>query len=135
VLKINGLSVCNQILCPWKHQVNAFFAFDRNRDGKTDLSSPDPVLSSLPFIAGADVFIPASSPPTGTTSFQLKSRGAGPVRTLNVPNWDSVQNAVTIQWKDFEWPAAAPRKNTRVPHSGGGPACRESGHDRDCDHD
>jgi hypothetical protein len=96
--------VCNKVLCPWKQQVNAFFAFDRNRDGKTDLSSPDPVLSNLPFIAGADVFIPASSPATGTTSFQLRSRGAGPVRTLKIPNWDSVGDAVTIQWQDFERP-------------------------------
>jgi hypothetical protein len=103
-LKINGLRVCNKVLCPWKQQVNAFFAFDRNRDGKTDLSSPDPVLSNLPFIAGADVFIPASSPANGTTSFQLRSRGAGPVRTLKVPNWDSVGDAVTIQWQDFERP-------------------------------
>jgi pimeloyl-ACP methyl ester carboxylesterase len=102
VLRINGLSVCTKVLCPWTQQVNAFFAFDRNRDGKTDLSSPDPVLSSLPFITGADVFIPASTPPTGTTSFQLRSRGAGPLRTLKVPNWDSVQHAVTIQWYDFE---------------------------------
>lgn len=104
VLRINGVRVCNEILCPWKHQVNAFFAFDRNRDRKTDLSSPDPVLSSLPFIAGADVFIPASTPATGTTTFQLRSRGAGPLRTLKIPNWDSVRDAVTIQWRDFERP-------------------------------
>jgi triacylglycerol esterase/lipase EstA (alpha/beta hydrolase family) len=102
VLRINGLSVCNAVLCPWKHQTNAFFAFDRNRDGKTDLSTPDPVLSSLPFITGADVFIPASTPATGTTTFQLRSRGAGPVRTLKIPNWDSTTDAVTILWRDFE---------------------------------
>jgi hypothetical protein len=102
VLKINGLSVCTATLCPWKHQTNAFFAFDRNRDGKTDLGTPDPVLSNLPFITGADVFIPASMPPKGTTTFQLRSRAAGPVRTLKIPNWDSVTDAVTIQWRDFE---------------------------------
>ncbi len=99
---INGLNVCTPGLCPISKQVNAFFAFDRNRDGQTDLSSPDPVLSQLPFIQGADVFMPASSPPNGTTSFQLISRGAGPTRTLNVPNWDSLGDGVTIQWNDFE---------------------------------
>ena len=108
VLRINGLRVCNKILCPWEHQVNAFFAFDRNRDRKTDLSSPDPVLSNLPFIAGADVFIPASTTASGTTTFQLRSRGKGPVRTLKIPNWDSVTDAVTIQWKDFERTDAPP---------------------------
>jgi triacylglycerol esterase/lipase EstA (alpha/beta hydrolase family) len=101
-LLINGLNVCTPGLCPISKQVNAFFAFDRNRDGQTDLSEPDPVLGELPFIQGADVFIPASSPPTGTTSFQLVSRGVGPARTLNVPNWDSSTDGVTIQWNDFE---------------------------------
>jgi uncharacterized protein/lipase/lipase (class 2) len=101
-LLINGTNVCNSVLCPISKQVNAFFAFDRNRDGQTDLSQPDPVLGELPFIQGADVYIPAGSPPTGTTSFQLVSRGVGPARTLNVPNWDSSTDGVTIQWNDFE---------------------------------
>jgi pimeloyl-ACP methyl ester carboxylesterase len=101
-LRINGLNICTAVLCPISKQVNAFFAFDRNRDGHTDLSSPDPVLSSLPFIQGADVYIPASSPPAGTASWQLISRGGGPVRTLNVPNWDSATDGVTLQWNDFE---------------------------------
>jgi pimeloyl-ACP methyl ester carboxylesterase len=101
-LLINGTNVCNSVLCPISKQVNAFFAFDRNADGQTDLSQPDPVLGELPFIQGGDVYIPASSPPTGTTSFQLISRGAGPARTLNVPNWDSSNDGVTIQWNDFE---------------------------------
>jgi hypothetical protein len=105
-LLINGLSVCTPGLCPISKQVNAFFAFDRNRDGQTDLSTSDPVLGNLPFIQGADVFIPASSPPTGTTSFQLLSRGAGPLRTLNTPNWDSMSDGVVIQWNDFEQPSA-----------------------------
>jgi hypothetical protein len=101
-LLINGTSVCTPTLCPISKQVNAFFAFDRNRDGKTDLSSPDPVLGQLPFIQGADVFIPASSPPTGTTSFELRSRGAGPLRAQRTPDWDSTSDGVVIQWNDFE---------------------------------
>jgi pimeloyl-ACP methyl ester carboxylesterase len=101
-LLINGLNVCTPVLCPISKQVNAFFAFDRNRDGKTDLSEPDPVLSQLPFIQGADVYIPASSPPAGTVSFQLVSRGGGPTRALNVPNWESTTDGITIQWRDFD---------------------------------
>jgi pimeloyl-ACP methyl ester carboxylesterase len=101
-LRVNGLNVCTAVLCPISKQVNAFFAFDRNRDGQTDLSSPDPVLSSLPFIQGGDVYVPASSPPDGTASWQLISRGGGPVRTLDVPNWDSSTDGVTLQWNDFD---------------------------------
>jgi len=101
-LLINGLNVCTEVLCRISKQVNAFFAFDRNRDGQTDLSQPDPVLSALPFIQGADVYVRASSPPDETVSFQLISRGGGGVRTLNVPNWDSVTDGVTLQWNDFD---------------------------------
>ena len=101
-LLINGLNVCTETLCPISQQVNAFFAFDRNRDGKTDLSQPDPVLSQLPFIQGADVYVRGSSPPDATVSFQLISRGGGGVRTLNVPNWEAINDGVTIQWSDFE---------------------------------
>jgi hypothetical protein len=105
-LLINGLNVCTPGLCPISKQVNAFFAFDRNRDGETDLSSPDPVFNALPFLQGADVFIPAGSPPSGTTSFQLLSRGTGLLRTLNTPSWDSTSDGVVIQWNDFEQPSA-----------------------------
>jgi pimeloyl-ACP methyl ester carboxylesterase len=101
-LLVNGLNVCNATLCPISKQVNALFAFDRNRDGQTDLSSPDPVLGNLPFIQGADVYVPSHSPPTGTATWQLDSRGGGPVRTLKVPDWDSMTDGVTLQWNDFE---------------------------------
>jgi hypothetical protein len=102
-LLINGLNVCTPSLCPISKQVNAFFAFDRNPDHQTDLS-PDPVLGRLPFIQGADVFIPGSTPPDDVTSFQLRSRGAGPLRTLATPNWESTTDGVIVQWNDFEPP-------------------------------
>jgi pimeloyl-ACP methyl ester carboxylesterase len=101
-LLVNGLNICNATLCPISKQVNAYFAFDRNRDGKTDLSSPDPVLGSLPFIQGGDVYVPSSPTASGTATWQLDSRGGGPIRTLKVPNWDSMTDGVTLQWNDFE---------------------------------
>ena len=78
-LRVNGLNICTALLCPISKQVNAFFAFDRNRDGQTDLSSPDPVLSNLPFIQGADVYVPGSSPPNahGLVAAGLARRRAG----------------------------------------------------------
>ncbi len=101
-LLVDGVNICNAALCPISKQVNAFFAFDRNRDGQTDLSSPDPVLGSLPFIQGADVYVPSSPSANGTAKWQLDSRGGGPIRTLKVPNWDSMTDGVTLQWNDFE---------------------------------
>jgi pimeloyl-ACP methyl ester carboxylesterase len=101
-LLVDGLNICTEVLCPISKQVNAFFAFDRNRDGQTDLSTSDPVLGSLPFIQGADVFVPGSSAHDGTATWQLDSRGGGPVRTLKVPNWESTTDGVTLTWNDFE---------------------------------
>jgi pimeloyl-ACP methyl ester carboxylesterase len=101
-LLANGVNICNATLCPISKQVNAFFAFDRNRDGQTDLSSPDPVLGNLPFIQGADVYVPSSPSANGRATWQLDSRGGGPIRTLKVPNWDSMTDGVTLQWNDFE---------------------------------
>ena len=100
-LLINGLNVCTATLCPWKKLVNAFFAFNWENKEETTLKE-DPVLSQLPFIQGAQVYIPASTPPNATVSYQLNSRGGGGVRTLNIPNWESTTDQVTIFWNDFE---------------------------------
>jgi triacylglycerol esterase/lipase EstA (alpha/beta hydrolase family) len=121
VLTINGTSVCTATLCPWTKQINAYFAFDDNRNRHTDLTS-DPVIGNLPFIAAGDVFIPSSPGATGTTTFQLRSRGAGPVRTVTTPNWDSLGDGVIVNWNDYEPnEVAAPRaaakpKHARRPH-------------------
>ena len=101
VLRINKTSVCTADLCPWTKQVNAYFAFDANRNGQTDLVS-DPAIGNLPFLQAADVFAPSSTDATGTTTFQLRSRGAGRVRTVKTPNWDSMSGGAIVQWRDFE---------------------------------
>jgi hypothetical protein len=107
VVKVDGTSVCTPDVCPISQQVNALFAFDQNRNGQTDLTT-DPVLSNVPFLGSVDVFVPASSPPNATTTFELTSRGKGPAHTLKIPNWESTANTVTIQIDDFEPPAAVP---------------------------
>jgi pimeloyl-ACP methyl ester carboxylesterase len=125
VLKINGLSVCTPDVCPISKQVNALFAFDFNRDGQSDLSS-DPVLSGLPFIGSVDVFIPGSTPPNATTTYELTSRGAAPPRVQRIPNWESPSDAVTIQWNDFE-STDAPAPGNAGGRGGGskGRACKK----------
>jgi len=100
-LLINGLNICTETLCPWKKLVNAYFAF--NWEGKEETTlKEDPVTSALPFIQGAQVYIPASSPPNATVKYQLKSRLGGGLRTLNIPNWEGTTDQVTIYWNDFE---------------------------------
>ena len=100
-LLVNGLEVCTAALCPWEKKVNAFFAF--NWEGKEESTlHEDPVLSKPPFLQGAQVYVPGSSPPGATVSYQLKSRGGGETRTLNAPNWEGTTDQTEIFWNDFE---------------------------------
>ena len=100
-LLVNGLNVCTASLCPWTKEVNAFFAL--NWEGKNESTlAEEPALSKLPFIQAAQVYIPAAEPPNAIDSYQLKSRGGGPLRTLDVPNWEGTKNQVEIFWNDFD---------------------------------
>lgn len=102
VLTVNGTSVCTEVICPISKQVNALFWSDRRADGQSDLSQPDPVYSALPFVTGVDLFVPAAIPATGKTTVELRSRGAAETRTVNLPNWASATDIVTVQLRDFE---------------------------------
>jgi hypothetical protein len=113
VLTFNGTSACTPAICPVSKRVNGLFAFDRGLDGRSDLSAPDPAFSQLPFITGVDIFMPAARPPTGTTSVSLRSRGGGPVRTLNVPNFPSTTDGAVLQFNDFEQPVASGAPGSR----------------------
>jgi hypothetical protein len=100
-LLINELNVCTAALCPYSKEVNAFFAFNWEGKEESDLNE-DPVLSKPPFLQGAQVFIPASTPPHATVAYRLNSRGGGGVRTLNIPDWEGTTSQVEIFWNDFE---------------------------------
>ena len=99
-LLVNGLNLCTAKLCPWEKEVNAYFAF--NWEGKQESTlNEEPVLSQLPFIQAAQVYVPGASPPNATVSYQLRSRGGGGLRTLQIPNW-STTDQTQIFWNDFD---------------------------------
>ena len=98
---INDLELCTPSLCPWEKEVNAYFAFDWEGKEESTLNE-EPVLSKLPFIQAAQVYLRGASPPDEIVHYQLKSRRGGGLRTLNVPNWEGTTNQVEIFWNDFE---------------------------------
>ena len=102
VLSVNGTNVINAATSPVSHRTNAMFAFDKGSDGVSDVSSPIPVFFGLPFLSAVDLFVPASSPPTGTVRVDLTSRGSGPTREVSFPNYPSSNNTITVQLNDFE---------------------------------
>ena len=118
VVSLNGTNVCAPAICPAEKEVNALFFYDRGMDGRTDLSAPDPAFSTLPFISGADVFLPAARPPSGTLTASLRSRGAGPERILRFPNFPSTAEGAVLQFNDFEHPLGA-----TTPGATGGSGC------------
>jgi pimeloyl-ACP methyl ester carboxylesterase len=102
VLRINGTNVINPATSPQSKRTIGLFAFDAGPDGQSNLSAPLPAFFSLPFISGVDLAIPAARPPTGRISVRLRSRGRGPVRTINFPNFPSSTDRVSVQFNDYE---------------------------------
>lgn len=105
-LTIDGTNVVNAATCPVAQRVNALFAYDKGSDGVSDVSAPIASLFAIRFITGVDLFIPATVPPSGTVTVALTPRdGGGRMQTLNVPNWSSLTDRVSIQFKDYLPPA------------------------------
>jgi len=70
-------------------------------DGVTDLSKG--VLfpfNTLAFLTAVDAAIPAAADASGTVSTTETPRGSGDATELNVPNWPSLTDRVTVQFRD-----------------------------------
>ncbi|MGZ8666294.1 MAG: alpha/beta hydrolase [Solirubrobacterales bacterium] len=102
IVEVNGTNVINAAVSPITKRTIAMFAFDQGADGVSDLSAPIPIFFALPFLSAVDIFIPGASPPTGTVSLTLRSRGAGPLRKVRFPNFASTADVVSVQFDDFE---------------------------------
>jgi hypothetical protein len=118
-LKVNGLNVCGATICPLTKLVNANLVGEGPKHPReTNLEEPNALYSNIPFVTGAEVYIPASSKslttdePTESVKFQLDSRGEGPtgsaqarektLEEINVPNWDAATDQVEIYWHDYQ---------------------------------
>ena len=104
VLSINGTDVLNPTTASCATVgggTAAFFAFDDNSDGISNVTSVPFPFGPLAFLSAADLFIPADPP--GTVSVVTVPRGeASATRTVNVPNLPSSTDRVVVQLNDFE---------------------------------
>jgi hypothetical protein len=101
-LELNGVNVVNAATAPRARRVIAVFALDRGSDGVTDTSTSLFPFNQLSFLTGVDVFMPASSDASGTVSVKETVRGTGGhTETINVPDWPSDQNTVSILFRDY----------------------------------
>jgi pimeloyl-ACP methyl ester carboxylesterase len=103
VLTVDGLNVLTPATSARSAVNLAFFTFDAGLDGTTDLArgvvSPFHLLS---FLTAADVHIPASADGSGTVSISENPRGSGRVTTINVPNWPSSTDRISVQFSDAD---------------------------------
>ena len=102
VLKVDGTNIINAANSPITKDVNAIAVEDLNNDGVSNLATPIPTFAGLPFFTGVDLAIPAATPPNRTVSFTLTPRlGCGHVERINIPNWASSTDAVSVQFHDY----------------------------------
>ncbi|MEV4122295.1 alpha/beta hydrolase [Micromonospora sp. NPDC049645] len=99
-LWINGRDVLNAANTPRVKRTIAIFAFDDGSDAVTDLSTPLPEFFSQTFITGMDLFIPAAPSQLGVARITVGQRGGG-YEVINVPNWRSSTDRVTVNVDDF----------------------------------
>ncbi|MCX5117125.1 alpha/beta hydrolase [Micromonospora sp. NBC_00362] len=99
-LWINGRDVLNAANAPRVKRTIGIFAFDDGSDGVTDLTAPLPEFFSQTFITGMDVFIPATPAHLGLVRITVGQRGGGH-EVINVPNWRSSTDRVTVSVDDF----------------------------------
>jgi pimeloyl-ACP methyl ester carboxylesterase len=102
-LEINGVNILNPATAPRTKRVNAMFVGDDNLDGVTDLSAPVQPWFSLPFISAVDLVVPATIPPDDTVRVEMVARaGDSENEVVNIPNWATSENVVTITFRDFQ---------------------------------
>jgi pimeloyl-ACP methyl ester carboxylesterase len=100
VLDVDGVNVVSPATHPIERFIIATFIFDKGADGVSHLGVPIPPFNSISFFTAVDLFIPAASPPNASVSLVLIPR-EGHTQTINVPNWASTTDAVTVQFNDF----------------------------------
>ena len=101
VLDVNGVNVVSPETHPISRFIIATFIFDKGADGVSHIGVPIAPFNSISFFTAVDLFIPAASPPNATVSVVLIPRDGGHNVTINVPNWASDTDIVTLQFDDY----------------------------------
>jgi hypothetical protein len=97
---IDGLNVPTPAISPRSGVNLALFLSDNGSDQTTDLDKGEVFpFTLLTFLTGADVYIPSQFEGVGTVEIVLVSRGGGQTG-LNVPNWPSSTNRMSILFRD-----------------------------------
>ncbi|MCB0864604.1 MAG: alpha/beta hydrolase [Solirubrobacterales bacterium] len=101
-LKLNGLEVINPAIAPRARRVLAVFNFDKNSDHVTDTSAALSPFNAVSFLTGVDDYMPASADHSGKITVREVMRGGKEhVEKINVPNWSSTADTVSVFFRDY----------------------------------
>jgi pimeloyl-ACP methyl ester carboxylesterase len=109
VLEINGTNVINAAIAPINKRAIAVFAFDKGSDGVNNLATPIPDISAQIFLTAVDIYVPAADQPARgkpndaghTVSLKVVPRGGGKTQVINVPNWKSSTDRVSVFFNEY----------------------------------
>jgi hypothetical protein len=105
VLEVDGLNVLTPLTSTRAATNLAFFTFDAGLDGRTDLGRGVVfpfATAAFTFLTAADVYLPSSPDGSGTVSLRLDPRGSGRTTTINVPDWPSTTDRISVQFPDAD---------------------------------
>jgi len=101
-LLIDGLDVVLPNTSPRTGVNLAMFVHDDGLDGVTDLGKGELFpFNLLTFLTAVDVSIPASADGSGSIAVIEDPRDGGDTAVLNVPNWPSSTDAVSVHFRDY----------------------------------
>jgi hypothetical protein len=101
-MTINGAELCSKGSTPIINATIGVEVFDAGTDKRSNVSQSISTFADIPFIGGIDLYIPATTPPQDTISIVLNGRqNGGLTQTINIPNWNSITNKVTVQFNAF----------------------------------
>lgn len=101
-LKVNGEELCFEASTPANNRTIGLYVFDAGTDGRSNVTESIEDFASIPFVSGVDLYLPSATPPDGTISIVLNSRQSiGLTQVINVPNWSSATDKVTVQFSDL----------------------------------
>jgi hypothetical protein len=102
ILAVNGVNLVNATFCPLSKLSSTVFAYDVEGDGQSDLSHLKGLINTITFLSAVDFYIPAANPPDDRIRIVLMPRGGeGKMQVMNVPNWPSSTNSMTVIFSDF----------------------------------
>jgi hypothetical protein len=101
LLEIDGTNVINAATAPQSKRAVGVFVYDVDSDNVSDTSAPIPTFFALPFLTGIDLYLRGTNPPDDTIAIVATPRRGVGAEIINVPNYASETDRITVVYRDF----------------------------------